>query len=164
MIYDDDRATMAAPWPISAPSSPGEGSRFMLTIDKVHQRRVWDSGNFETPPASPIPPLLSLPPLVHVGSSVTCDCVTSITRGTGEWIKQIGSRRRVTRRAHAWIHACTHARTHTHVPYSSMDVVCIDAYDGGAFVWIHLAACIASRRAPVAPSIGLNFPSHNNFR
>lgn len=56
MIYDDDRATMAAPWPISAPLSPGEGSRFMLTIDKVHQRRVWDSGNFETPPASPIPP------------------------------------------------------------------------------------------------------------
>lgn len=114
MIYDDDRATMAAPWPISAPSSPGEGSRFMLTIDKVHQRRVWDSGNFETPPASPIPPLLSLPPLVHVGSSVTCDCVTSITRGTGEWIKQIGSRRRVTRRAHAWIHSRTHARTHTY--------------------------------------------------
>lgn len=114
MIYDDDRATMAAPWPISAPLSPGEGSRFMLTIDKVHQRRVWDSGNFETPPASPIPPLLSLPPLVHVGSSVTCDCVTSITRGTGEWIKQIGSRRRVTRRAHAWIHSRTHARTHTY--------------------------------------------------
>lgn len=70
---------------------PGEGSRFMLTIDKVHQRRVWDSGNFETPPASPILPSLSL---IHVGSSVTCDCVTSITRGTGEWIKQIGSRRR----------------------------------------------------------------------
>lgn len=114
MIYDDDRATMVAPWPISAPSSPGEGSRFMLTIDKVHQRRVWDSGNFETPPASPIPPLLSLPSLVHVGSSVTCDCVTSITRGTGEWIKQIGSRRRVTRRAHAWIHSRTHARTHTY--------------------------------------------------
>lgn len=76
----------------------GEGSRFMLTIDKVHQRRVWDSGNFETPPDPPLLPssLSPLSPLslIHVGSSVTCDCATSITRGTGEWIKQIGSRRR----------------------------------------------------------------------
>lgn len=63
----------------------------MLTIDKVHQNVLnvmRGFGNFETPPVLRFPTI----PDPHVGSSVTRDCIMSITRGTGEWIKQIGSR------------------------------------------------------------------------
>lgn len=112
----------------------GEGSRFMLTIDKVHQRRVWDSGNFETPPdppllpssPSPSPPfpssMLAHQSHVTVQRPLHAEPANGLSKSAHDAARNTPCARMDTR-----THAHTNAHTDTHA-HGISRWTCIDAY------------------------------------